>query len=214
MLIDAIRGLPKWKRQNRVVGGLLPCHWLRLLLSGRLRRPDGSPAPSGGFGNSLAAGGADFAFLRGWCLGFVELGPPVLLRGVNSLAWCSAHHPFLPGNRRFGELRRNVAAVAPGMYRRKPSAEKVLTGYPFDSAEMHHRPSHCWTWPTVSAATSDRRSPQPRRTARIARSRRPLVVVASGAFSSACACRTESPMWTLPPVVFRDFTLDARVWHP
>jgi hypothetical protein len=121
---------------------------------------------------------------------------------------------FFRGTDALAKLRRNVAAVAPGMYRRKPSAEKVLTGYPFDSAEMHHRPSHCWTWPTVSAATSDRRSPQPRRTARIARSRRPLVVVASGAFSSACACRTESPMWTLPPVVFRDFTLDARVWHP
>ena len=31
---------------------------------------------------------------------------------------------------------------------------------------MHQRPSRCWTWPTVSAATSDRRSPQPRSTSK------------------------------------------------
>jgi hypothetical protein len=46
--------------------------------------------------------------------------------------------------------------------------------------------------PTVIAATSDRRSPQPRRTARIALSRRPLGVVASGVFKSVWACRTVS----------------------
>lgn len=40
----------------------------------------------------------------------------------------------------------------------------------------------------VSAATSERRRPQPRSTARIARSRSPFVVVASGAFRSAWAC--------------------------
>jgi hypothetical protein len=57
---------------------------------------------------------------------------------------------------------------------------------------MHHRPSRCWTWLTVSAATSDRRRPQPRSRARIARSRSPLVVLTSGAFSSFCACRLES----------------------
>ena len=49
-------------------------------------------------------------------------------------------------------------------------------------------------WPTVRAATSERRSPQPRSTARIARSRRPLAVVASGVFNSVCACRTDSQL--------------------
>jgi hypothetical protein len=38
---------------------------------------------------------------------------------------------------------------------------------------MHHRPSRGWMWAKVSAATSERRRPQPRRTARIARSRSP-----------------------------------------
>ena len=59
---------------------------------------------------------------------------------------------------------------------------------------MHQRPSRCWTCANVSAATSDRRSPQPRRTARMARSRRPLTVVMSGAFRSACACRSDSQL--------------------
>jgi hypothetical protein len=35
---------------------------------------------------------------------------------------------------------------------------------------MHQRPSRCWTWAMVSAATSDRRSPQPSSTAMTARS--------------------------------------------
>ena len=47
-------------------------------------------------------------------------------------------------------------------------------------------------WPNASAATSDRRNPQPISTARMARSRRPLFVVESGAFSSSCACGTDS----------------------
>ena len=34
---------------------------------------------------------------------------------------------------------------------------------------MHQRPSRCWTWAMVSAATSDRRSPQPSSTAMTAR---------------------------------------------
>ena len=71
---------------------------------------------------------------------------------------------------------------------------------------MHHRPSRCWTWPTVSAATSDRRSPQPRSTARIARSRSPLVVVTSGVFSSVCACFTESQFPKRMPLDATPFT--------
>src|ERR1035438_4129982 len=57
---------------------------------------------------------------------------------------------------------------------------------------MHQRPSRCWMCSIVNAATSERRSPHPRSTARMARSRSPLVVVMSGAFRSICACRTES----------------------
>ena len=57
---------------------------------------------------------------------------------------------------------------------------------------MHHRPSRCWMCPIVSAATSDRRSPQPSSTAMMARSRSPFVVVMSGAFRSACACFSDS----------------------
>ena len=45
-----------------------------------------------------------------------------------------------------------------------------------------HRPSLCWTWPTVSSA-SERLKPVPISTARIARSRFPFRVVASGAFT-------------------------------
>ena len=45
---------------------------------------------------------------------------------------------------------------------------------------MHQRPSRCWMCVSVSAATSDRRNPQPRRTARMARSRNPLTVSMSG----------------------------------
>jgi hypothetical protein len=40
---------------------------------------------------------------------------------------------------------------------------------------MDHRPSRCWSCAKVSAATSERRRPHPRRTARMARSRRPLI---------------------------------------
>src|ERR1019366_1352098 len=71
---------------------------------------------------------------------------------------------------------------------------------------MHHRPSRCWTWGTVSAATSDRRRPQPRSTARIARSRSPLIVVASGASSSVCACRIESQLPNRIPLDATPFT--------
>lgn len=41
---------------------------------------------------------------------------------------------------------------------------------------MYHRLSRCWMCFNVSAATLDRRSPQPNRTASIARSRRPFFV--------------------------------------
>src|ERR1051326_2768943 len=59
---------------------------------------------------------------------------------------------------------------------------------------MHQRPSRCWTWAIVSAATSERRSPQPRSNDRIARSRNPFLVKAAGALSSACACRSVSQL--------------------
>ena len=49
---------------------------------------------------------------------------------------------------------------------------------------MHHRPSRCWRCVNVRLAASDRRSPQPRRTAKMARSRSPFSVVMSGAFRS------------------------------
>src|ERR1019366_1335769 len=59
---------------------------------------------------------------------------------------------------------------------------------------MHHRPSRCWMWPIVSAATSDRRSAQPSSTTMMARSRRPLIVVISGTLRSACACFKRQPV--------------------
>jgi hypothetical protein len=71
---------------------------------------------------------------------------------------------------------------------------------------MHHRPSRCWTWGTVSAATSDRRKPQLKSTARIARSRMPFVMLASGAFSNACACRIESQFPKRTPLEATPFT--------
>ena len=71
---------------------------------------------------------------------------------------------------------------------------------------MHQRPSRCWTCPIVSAATSDRRSPHPSRTAMMARSRRPFVVVMSGAFRSACACFSESQFPMRTPIAFALFT--------
>ncbi len=50
----------------------------------------------------------------------------------------------------------------------------------------------------VSAATSDRRNPQPSSTAMMARSRNPLSFVLSGVFSSACACFWDSQFHTKP----------------
>ena len=55
--------------------------------------------------------------------------------------------------------------------------------------------------------TSDRRSPQPRRTARMVRSRRPLTVVISGALRSVCACFSDSQ---LPMRMPTDFALLTR----
>jgi len=71
---------------------------------------------------------------------------------------------------------------------------------------MHQRPSRCWIWAKFNAATSDRRSPQPRRTAMIARSRSPSVVVVSGALSKAWACRSDSQFPVRMPCVFALFT--------
>jgi len=51
----------------------------------------------------------------------------------------------------------------------------------------------------VSAATSERRSPQPSNIASIARSRSPFLVVTSGAFRSFSACWTESQLPTRTP---------------
>jgi len=71
---------------------------------------------------------------------------------------------------------------------------------------MHQRLSRCWMCLIVSAATSDRRSPQPNRTASIARSRSPFFVDTSGAFRSVCACRTDSQFPTLTPFDLAPFT--------
>jgi hypothetical protein len=57
----------------------------------------------------------------------------------------------------------------------------------------------------ASAATSDRRSPQPRSTA-MARSRSPFRVLTSGAFRSACACRRDSQFPTRMPPDFTPLT--------
>jgi hypothetical protein len=65
-----------------------------------------------------------------------------------------------------------------------------------DEATMHQRLSRCWTCFIVSAATSDRRTPQATSTAGIARSRRPFLVEALGAFSSFRACWTKSQFAT------------------
>ena len=75
---------------------------------------------------------------------------------------------------------------------------------------MHHRPSRCCMWLIVSAATSDRRSPQPSSTAIMARSRSPLVVVISGTLRSVCACFSDSQFPIRTPI---DFALFTR-WMP
>ena len=69
---------------------------------------------------------------------------------------------------------------------------------------MHHRLSGCWMYLSVGTATSDRRSPQPRGTASIARSRSPSLVVTAGGFSSFRACLPESQFPTrTPPLIWR-----------
>ena len=68
---------------------------------------------------------------------------------------------------------------------------------------MHQRPSRCWIWAKFNAAASDRRSPQLRRTAMIARSRSPSVVVVSGALSKAWACRSDSQFPVADALRFR-----------
>src|ERR1017187_263154 len=75
---------------------------------------------------------------------------------------------------------------------------------------MHHRPSRCCMCAMVTAATSDRRRAQPRSTAMMARSRRPLVVVMSGALRSAWACLSESQLPARTPMDLALFTL----WMP
>lgn len=65
---------------------------------------------------------------------------------------------------------------------------------------MHYRLSRCWMWARVSAATSERRSPQPSGMASIARSRNPFFVAISGAFRSAWACLSESQFPTRTPL--------------
>ena len=65
--------------------------------------------------------------------------------------------------------------------------------------------------PSVSAAPSHRRSAQPRSTAMMARSGSPLVVVMSGAFRSAWACRRVSQFAVPTPDAFRALPAgDAR----
>ena len=68
---------------------------------------------------------------------------------------------------------------------------------------MHQRLSRCWMCSIVSAATSDRRSPQLSRMASIARLRSPFLVVTSGAFRSFWACWTDRQFPTRTPMDFR-----------
>src|ERR1039458_3521557 len=60
--------------------------------------------------------------------------------------------------------------------------------------------------PSVSAATWHRRSAQPRSTAMMARSRRPLSVVMSGTFRSAWACFSDSQLPARTPMDLALFT--------
>jgi hypothetical protein len=71
---------------------------------------------------------------------------------------------------------------------------------------MHQRSSSCRRCSKVRAAASDRRRPQPKRTARMARSRSPFKVVTSGAPRRTCACRNESQLPTRTPFDFTPFT--------
>jgi len=65
---------------------------------------------------------------------------------------------------------------------------------------MHQRLSLCWMCLSVSAAASDRRKPQPSRTASMARSRSPFFVEISGAFRSVWACRSDNQFPTRTPL--------------
>ena len=66
---------------------------------------------------------------------------------------------------------------------------------------------HAFQRANVSAATSDRRSPQPSRTARIARSRSPRSLVTLGAFRRLCAWRGGQPKLPIrTPTVFAPMT--------
>jgi hypothetical protein len=56
------------------------------------------------------------------------------------------------------------------------------------------------------ADTLERRSLHPRSTARIVRSRKPLVAVASGVFNSVCACSTVSQFPSRSPLDATPFT--------
>src|ERR1035441_1903428 len=73
----------------------------------------------------------------------------------------------------------------------------------------HQRLSRCRMCFSVSAATSDRRSPQPRRMASIARSRSPFLVDTSGVFRSFCACWTDNQFPTRTPTDLAPFTRAA-----
>jgi hypothetical protein len=64
-----------------------------------------------------------------------------------------------------------------------PTWENILALMFSVAVTMHQRPSRCWTCANVSAAISDRRRPQPRITAVMARSRSPFAVEASGALN-------------------------------
>ena len=60
--------------------------------------------------------------------------------------------------------------------------------------------------PSLSAATSDRRSEQPSSTAMMARSRKPFSVAMSGAFGGALACRRVGQSPARTPIDFARFT--------
>src|ERR1039458_1013676 len=98
---------------------------------------------------------------------------------------------------------RAAKALAP--CRTRSCLVRTLPCFPTRST-IHHRLSRCWMCFSVSAATSDRRSPQPSRIASIARSRSPFLVATSGAFRSLWACCTDSQFPVRTPIDFAPFT--------
>lgn len=96
----------------------------------------------------------------------------------------------------------NLTQVGIGVVRTRPC-------FPTRST-MHQRPSRCWICANVRPATSERRRPHPSRTASMARSRRPFIVVISGALRRSWACRNESQLPTRTPIVLTPWDIDLK----